>query len=853
MMGDKMKSKYTVLALLLLTGQFLFAGDLFFSEYIEGSSNNKALEIYNPTDQTIDLTKYILGGAANNSTGWEYYYEFPLGSTVAPGDVFVITDHEADQILKDSADWIDDGFVLGYNGNDARGILKITGTDTITIDLLGEPNNPDAIMHSVAGITNGMLDHTLIRKALITTGNNDWTSSAGTNSADSEWLVMNKDDFSNIGIHMAGSSENIPPFAKAGEDKVVGYNSMITLDGSNSSDPDGVIVSYLWSQFSGTSVSLTNPDQSIASFTAPGSDAVLVFTLTVTDDSSATATDTVAVSVVDGSPSAVFFSEYVEGSMYNKAIEIYNASESSVDLSNYLIRGSSAGGGWLNTYYEFPTGISLEPGDVYVIASDQASSEIQSVADEVLAYNAAGYVVGFNGDDARGLFRNGLLVDAIGEPENSDKIIENVTLRRKNTVLVGNPIFDFAEWDQFEIDNIEGLGTHSANPDAPSITNVTLSQDFITSSMEIEITATITPVTGQTIATAKIKYGVGGILNNETDMWQDNGNVWMGNIPAQAAYTELEYQVVAWDGADNYGESAKQKVLIADAILTDLSEIRLNKAQYLNKMITVKGVVTIGSGVLDGQRTKVYIQDESGRGINLFAYDMIPGLDRGDELIVVGEVTEYNNVLEIINFQYKENSTGNSLPEAHNISLTEANSLDYEGTWVKFDGIIADTTIVGGGTTLTIELSGDTSSVRIWNTTGIDVNSYNIGTSYWFSGVINPYFDNFQLLVGYTEDIQAATGIEDADIFPNSFRLNPAYPNPFNPVTQLTWQLERAGDYELSAYNVLGQKVSVISDGFGQPGTYSYQWNAGELPTGVYYIQLKSGVNKQTQKVLLLK
>jgi predicted extracellular nuclease len=853
MMGDKMKSKYAVLALLLLTGQFLFAGDLFFSEYIEGASNNKALEIYNGTENPVDLINYRIAQSSNGD-GWEYYHVWSSSTILQANDVWVITTDAADAALKSVADEIlAYPSVVHFNGNDARG-LEVTsdgGTNWTLIDVIGVPDQD--VKWAVAGVAGATAEHTLVRKSTVLSGNTDWAASAGTDANDSEWMVYDQDTFGFLGAHVAGSSENIPPFAKAGEDKVVGYDSMVTLDGSKSSDPDGVIVSYLWSQFSGVSVTLANADQSIASFTAPGSDAVLVFTLTVTDDSSATAIDTVAVSVVDGSPSPIFFSEYVEGSSYNKAIEIYNASESSVDLSNYVIRGSSAGGGWLNTYYEFPTGISLEPGDVYVIASDQASSEIQSVADEVLAYNAAGYVVGFNGDDARGLFRNGLLVDAIGEPENSDKIIENLTLRRKNTVLVGNPIFDFAEWDQFEIDNIEDLGTHSANPDAPSITNVALSQDFITSSMEIEISATITPVEGQTITTAKIKYGVDGILNNETDMWQDNGNVWMGNIPAQAAYTELEYQVVAWDGADNYGESAKQKVLIADAILTDLSAIRTNKAQYLNKMITVKGVVTIGSGVLDGQRTKVYIQDESGRGINLFAYDLIPGLDRGDELVVVGEVAEYNNVLEIINFQYKENSTGNSLPEAKDISLTEANSLEYEGTWVKFDGIIADTTFAGGGTTLTIELGGDTSFVRIWNTTGIDISSYTIGTSYWFSGVINPYYDNFQLLVGYAEDIQAATGIEDAEIPPNSFRLNPAYPNPFNPVTQLAWQLDRAGDYELSAYNVLGQKVSVISEGFGQPGTYSYRWNAGDLPTGVYYIQLKSGVNKQTQKVLLLK
>ncbi len=848
-----MQFKVFSLCFLVLTFNLIFGNDIFFSEYIEGTSNNKALEIYNGTESPIDLINYRIAQSSNGG-GWEYYHKWSSSTILQANDVWVITTDAADAVLKAVADEIlAYPSVVHFNGNDARG-LEVTsdgGTNWTLIDVIGVPDQD--VKWAVAGVADATGEHTLVRKPTVLSGNTDWAASAGTNANDSEWTVCDQNTFGFLGAHVAGSSENISPFAKAGEDKVVGYESIVTLDGSNSSDPDGVIVSYLWSQFSGTSVTLTNPEQSIASFTAPGSDAVLVFTLTVTDDSSSTAIDTVKITVVDGSPSPIFFSEYVEGSSYNKAIEIYNASESSVDLSNYVIRGSSAGSGWLDTYYEFPTGISLEPGDVYVIASDQASSEIQSVADEVLAYNAAGYVVGFNGDDARGLFRNGLLVDAIGEPENSDKIIENLTLRRKNTVLTGNPVFDMGEWDQFEKDNIDGLGTHSANPDAPSITNVALSQDFITSSMEIEITATITPVEGLTIVTAKIKYGVGGILNNETDMWQDNGNVWMGSIPAQAAYTELEYQVVAWDGADNYGESAVQKILIADADVTELAVIRANKEQYKDQMVTVKGIVTIGSGVIDTKYTKFYLQDQSGKGINLFAYDLIPGLDRGDELIVVGEVTEYNNVLEIINFQYKELSTGNSLPEAKDISLTEANSLDYEGTWVKFDGIIADTTIAGGGTTLTIELGGDTSSVRIWNTTGIDVNSYNIGTSYWFSGVVNPYYDNFQLLVGYAEDIQTATGIEYAEILPNTFMLNPAYPNPFNPITQLTWHLDRAGNFELSAYNVLGQKVSIISEGFGQPGAYSHQWHAAELPSGVYYIQLKSGVNVKTQKVLLLK
>jgi len=87
--------------------------DLFFSEYVEGSSMNKALEIYNPTDEAIDLAGYILGGSANESDGWEYYYDFPdTASTVAAGAVYVIADHDAAAEILAVADWIDDGYAF---------------------------------------------------------------------------------------------------------------------------------------------------------------------------------------------------------------------------------------------------------------------------------------------------------------------------------------------------------------------------------------------------------------------------------------------------------------------------------------------------------------------------------------------------------------------------------------------------------------------------------------------------------------------------------------------------------------------------------------------------------------------
>ncbi len=185
--------------------------DIFFSEYIEGSGSNKALEIYNPTDTVVDLSGYMMKGTANGATDWEYEYYFPTGATIAPGDVYVIVDDQADQALKDVADWVTTGYEVGFNGNDARGLFKIVGSDTILLDVVGDPNNPNGDYYTVAGVADGMKDHTLIRKPEVLTGNPDWSSSAGTDSIDSEWIVKPQDYFADLGHHTYGTVEDLPP------------------------------------------------------------------------------------------------------------------------------------------------------------------------------------------------------------------------------------------------------------------------------------------------------------------------------------------------------------------------------------------------------------------------------------------------------------------------------------------------------------------------------------------------------------------------------------------------------------------------------------------------------------------
>jgi chitinase len=89
--------------------------------------------------------------------------------------------------------------------------------------------------------------------------------------------------------------------ANAGPDRTVLHRTSVTLDGSGSSDPDGTVVGYLWSQVSGTAVTLSGANTSVATFMAPklspGQTAVLVFELRVTDNDGATATDLVTITV----------------------------------------------------------------------------------------------------------------------------------------------------------------------------------------------------------------------------------------------------------------------------------------------------------------------------------------------------------------------------------------------------------------------------------------------------------------------------------------------------------------------------------------------------------------------------
>ena len=137
----------------------------------------------------------------------------------------------------------------------------------------------------------------------------------------------------------------------------------------------------------------------------------------------------------------------------------------------------------------------------------------------------------------------------------------------------------------------------------------------------------------------------------------------------------------------------------------------------------------------------------------------------------------------------------------------------------------------------------------------IDVKSTGSDTSYW-----NMYRGNLRR-TGYSGTSPIGGYIaecpEDLAIinnsFPAEFILSPLYPNPFNPVTTISYSLSQAGATSLKAFNLAGKELETLINKKQNPGDYLFMWNASSYPSGIYFIRLESNNFTETRKVLLIK
>jgi len=158
----------------------------------------------------------------------------------------------------------------------------------------------------------------------------------------------------------------------------------------------------------------------------------------------------------------IFFSEYIEGSGFNKAIEIANFTGANVDLSEYNLRRQSNGSG----SWDFKYNLSgrLNQGDVIVLANSLTTDNVLKSKADVLIVDSFPdnpSPLNFNGNDPIGLFKNDILIDIVGTFNNSNDFGKNITLQRKESITAPNTIFNKKlEWNELVINYFLDLGTH---------------------------------------------------------------------------------------------------------------------------------------------------------------------------------------------------------------------------------------------------------------------------------------------------------------------------------------------------------------------------------------------------------
>ena len=197
--------------------------ELFISEYVEGSRNNKALEIYNPSESTIDLSAYRLTRWQNGSASWTPQYSDALTGTLGPKDVLVVVIDRRDttQTGQDTPVVLDlrlkadlflskdynTSYSMSFNGDDALSLDKKSGANYVPVDIFGRiGERPNPAWSDSFPYNNGLglwytINKTLIRKSTVMTG---VTKNPSSFNPSIEWDVYPINMFDSLGAHQCG-------------------------------------------------------------------------------------------------------------------------------------------------------------------------------------------------------------------------------------------------------------------------------------------------------------------------------------------------------------------------------------------------------------------------------------------------------------------------------------------------------------------------------------------------------------------------------------------------------------------------------------------------------------------------
>jgi DNA/RNA endonuclease YhcR with UshA esterase domain len=357
-------------------------------------------------------------------------------------------------------------------------------------------------------------------------------------------------------------------------------------------------------------------------------------------------------------------------------------------------------------------------------------------------------------------------------------------------------------------------------------------------------------------------------IRSTHEMTETTPDFYRIDLPPYDEAGELVYYVRAENAWGLKDSSLVQSVTISEPpdVLT-IRDVRDNFDEYDGETVTLRGVMTIGSGKLRTDRLSAYFQDESDRGLNVYRATMID-LPRGTDVEITGELEEYQGIKEIVVSSYNIIGTA-PLPEPLAISVEnlKRDPEEYEGAFLELAGRISSRADnIGGGSNIDIDDGTGSVTIRIWNSTNILVNDagqvvdddldslLQVGHMITVRAVGGMWSGNAQLLAAYADDFEPWI---EGDEWDEGVSLKIA-PHPFVPqageVLQYTFGFPSGVRLVLQVYDMSGRHVATLFDEFkGLSREITRTWNgrdaSGRILSPGHYIMHLEGTERTTGKV----
>ncbi len=337
--------------ILVSSPSYTYATDLFFSYYIEGSSYNKSIAIFNGTGNSVDLSSYTVKLYSNGASSASI--SLPLSGTLAHGDVYVISHASASAAILALTDLINSG-LANFNGDDALELVK----GAVIVDSIGQVGVDPGTEWTSNGVST--LDSSLIRNSSVTLGRADSTS---TFDPSLEWTGYASDYIAGLDVH---TMDGMAPAISS----IQAYIPSLAYFVDDPLNLSGAYLRVFYADGSAETKTLTQDLISGFSTSAAGS-----YSLTITYKSK---TDSLAYTVSEPENFATLLIYEVYGgggntgaTYTNDYVVLYNNTTNGIDLSGYSVQYGSATG---STYTALNLTGTISAKSYYLIslASDGA-------------------------------------------------------------------------------------------------------------------------------------------------------------------------------------------------------------------------------------------------------------------------------------------------------------------------------------------------------------------------------------------------------------------------------------------------------------------------------------------------